>query len=287
MSDFPRSILLTGGQGMLARALRTTFERPGTTLHVTDRHTLDVTDAQAISRFVEEREIELILNAAAFTDVDGAETQEDRATAINGHAVGHLARAAAAVGARLVNYSTDYVFNGRAESPYPRDHGRAPLGAYGRSKAVGEEALETSDARWLNLRTSWLYAPWGKNFVLTMQRLTGEKDQLKVVHDQRGRPTSSQHLASVTLGLLQQGATGHHHGCDGGQCSWYEFTVEIARQLNHTCQIQPCTTQDFPRPAPRPAYSVMDLSATEALLGPMPAWQANVQAVLHQTGNPA
>jgi dTDP-4-dehydrorhamnose reductase len=180
----------------------------------------------------------------------------------------------------LLHFSTDYVFDGKASAPYRADAPVDPLGAYGRTKAAGEQAIHASGARHLIVRTSWLYAPWGNNFVRTMARLTRDKPSLKVVDDQRGRPTSAEHLAATALALLDRGATGTFHVTDGGECTWYEFTLAIAKQLGRTCTIAPCTTAEFPRPAPRPAYSVLDLSQTEALLGPMPDWRVNLVEVL-------
>ena len=161
----------------------------------------------------------------------------------------------------------------QATAPYPTDAPIEPLGAYGRTKAAGEQAVRATGGRHLIVRTSWLYAPWGNNFVRTMARLTRDKPALKVVSDQRGRPTSAEHLAASALALLDRGATGTFHVTDGGECTWYDFTVAIAQALGRTCAIAPCTTAEFPRPAPRPAYSVLELSETEALLGPMPDWR--------------
>ncbi|MFG0275635.1 MAG: dTDP-4-dehydrorhamnose reductase [Phycisphaerales bacterium] len=223
---------------------------------------------------------ELVINCAAYTDVDGAEANEELATAINGHAVGRLAARCRDVGATLVHYSTDYVFNGRATAPYPVDAPRDPLGAYGRSKAVGEELLEAGGAEFLLLRTAWLYAAHGKNFVRTIARLAQERDSLRVVDDQRGRPTSTLTLISITRRLLDAGARGTFHACDGGECTWFGLAGEIARAVNPACTVAPCTTAEFPRPAPRPAYSVLDLAPTEALIGPIPHWREALTPVL-------
>jgi dTDP-4-dehydrorhamnose reductase len=191
-----------------------------------------------------------------------------------------LAARCAGVGATLLHFSTDYVFDGRADRPYRVDHPRAPISAYGRTKAAGEELLERSGARALLVRTSWLYAPWGKNFVLTMRDLLRTREQIDVVHDQRGRPTSSRYLAERSYALLERGCTGPYHVTDGGECTWYELTCHIKQLTGGTARVAPCTTAEFPRPAPRPAYSVLDLSATEAMLGPSTPWQENVAAAL-------
>jgi len=222
----------------------------------------------------------LVINCAAWTNVDGAETREAEATAVNGTAVGLLAERCSEAGACLVHYGTDYVFDGRADSPYRIDQPRAPCNAYGRSKALGEELVVASGCEHLLVRTSWLYAGWGDNFVRTISRLARERPSLRVVNDQRGRPTSAVHLAATTLRMLQAGVRRIRRITDGGDCTWYEFAAEIARHANPACLVEPCSSAEFPRPARRPGYSVLDLSATEAVLGPMPDWRLNLAAVL-------
>jgi dTDP-4-dehydrorhamnose reductase len=221
-----------------------------------------------------------IFNCAAWTDVDGAESNEAEAITANGHAIRRLLEGGAA--GTFVTFSTDYVFDGNGHSPYQIDQHRAPLNAYGRSKAVAEEYLESQNIEWLNIRTSWLYAPWGKNFVLTMRRIMFERDRLQVVDDQRGRPTSAEHLAKVAIMLASCGAQGHWHATDGGECTWFEFAQEIKRLTGAPATIEPCTSDQFPRPAKRPAYSVLDISQTEAELGPMPHWKDNLADVLRR-----
>ena len=303
----PRPILLIAPNGMLGRAWHELLHGRGLPHRSVGRPELDLADDASINRVIAD-DIGTVINCAAWTDVDGAEMHEAQATAINGGGVSSLARRCDEVGATLVTYSTDYVFDGEATEPYRIDHPRAPLNAYGRSKAAGEAALENfaphADAergsaseasginphhtalRWLNLRTSWLYAPWGKNFVLTIAKLAAERDELKVVADQRGRPTSCEHLAAASLAMLDaeggEGGEGggHHHLTDGGECTWHEFATAIAAHVNPSCRVLPCTTADFPRPAKRPAYSVLDLSATERLIGPRPPWQDNLATVL-------
>ncbi|MEO0604236.1 MAG: dTDP-4-dehydrorhamnose reductase [Myxococcota bacterium] len=283
MTGFNR-IGILGANGMLGRAVAEQCENLGIEPRRLSETDIDLSHPFADS-VVRELDVDAVVNCAAWTDVDGAESAEDQATVINGEGVGRLARACAVAGVPIVHYSTDYVFDGQATSPYATDHPRDPLNAYGRSKAVGEQALEASDARWLNVRTSWLYAPWANNFVLTMAKLTRDKPTLKVVDDQRGRPTSAEHLAETTWRLLDaidQGAAqpGHHHITDGGECTWFEFTRAINDALGHACDVQPCTSDEFPRPAKRPPYSVLDLTQTQAALGPMPDWTSNLKDVL-------
>jgi dTDP-4-dehydrorhamnose reductase len=144
--------------------------------------------------------------------------------------------------------------------------------------------MEASRGEWLHIRTSWLYAPWGKNFVRTIAAASGSKPELRVVDDQRGRPTSAEHLARVTQALIERGVRGHWHATDGGECSWFEFAREVVRLAGNgaRCRVSPCTSAEFPRPAKRPSYSVLDISATEALLGPMPDWRENLADVVRR-----
>jgi dTDP-4-dehydrorhamnose reductase len=221
-----------------------------------------------------------VINCAAYTNVDLAESEEGAATRINGDAVRILAARCAEIGATLVHFSTDYVFDGRASHSYATDHHRDPLGAYGRSKAAGERSLEESECDWLCLRTSWLYAPWGTNFLRTIARLAKERDSLKVVNDQRGRPTHCDSLAWITEAMLAHGARGMHHACDGGECTWFDFATAIAARVNPACRVDPCSTSEFPRPAPRPLYSVLDLSTTEATIGQIPDWKTPLRLAL-------
>lgn len=273
--------LIVGGGGMLARAFSEELKRRGTVFRSVDVPEIDLRDAASIERAVQPGDT-LVLNCAAFTDVDGAEAREAEASAINGHGVGALAARCKQVGALLVHYSTDYVFDGEASSPYAVDHPRAPLNAYGRGKLIGEELLEASGAEYLLIRTSWLYAPWGKNFVLTMRGLLASKPEVKVVNDQTGRPTSAQYLAERTLALVEHKARGTFHVTNGGQCTWYELTAAIASHEHSKCRVLPTTSADFVRPAKRPPYSVFDLSKTDALIGPSLDWHESLHAVLRQ-----
>ncbi len=283
MSRAP-SVLLIGASGMLGRAFRAELERRRWPFLAPSRAELDLADPASTKRFRRGRFEAmpwLVVNCAAWTDVDGAEANEAGATAINGHAIGELVAIAAAVDGVLVNFGTDYVFSGVATAPYRTDQAREPINAYGRSKAVGEERLEREHmTRWLHVRTSWLYAPWGKNFVRTIRQLVWTRPSIRVVNDQRGRPTSAEHLARTTLRLLDAGARGILHVTDGGECTWYELACEIGRLSGAPGRVEPCTSAEFPRPARRPAYSVLDLTETERLVGPMPDWRANLADVM-------
>ena len=279
MSEQQPRTLLVSPDGMLGRAFKAMLEGKGVALTEVSYPAFDLTKDETLDA-VDWSAVDVVLNCSGWTDVDGAESDEAGATAVNGDGVGRLAQRCRAAGAVLVHYSTDYVFDGTATTPYPVDHPRSPVNAYGRSKAVGEALIEGSGAEHLIIRTSWLYAPWGGNFVKTMARLGRDKDSLRVVDDQRGRPTSAEHLASATWALLTKGARGMFHVTDGGECSWYELAKAVIEAVDPTCKVDPCTSEEFPRPAPRPAYSVLDLSKTEALIGPMPSWQDNVADVV-------
>jgi len=272
-------VLVIGVGGMLHRAWAEALRGRGAQVVAPSMSELDLTDAAAIRRGLGD-EYRLVVNCAAWTDVDGAEKNEEKATAINATGVGELARRCAASGALLVHYSTDYVFDGRANAPYSVDAPRAPLGAYGRSKARGEELLAASGAEHLSVRTSWLYAPWGKNFVRTIARLSRERESLRVVDDQRGRPTSAEHLVATSLALLAAGTRGTAHVTDGGECTWYELACEVVRLTGARCRVEPCTTADYPTLAQRPAYSVLELRATERLVGAMPPWRQALAGVV-------
>jgi dTDP-4-dehydrorhamnose reductase len=279
-------VLLLGADGMLGRAWHELAERERLPVLTRVFPAFDLTRREHVDG-LPLREVDVVVNCTGWTDVDGAEIREAEATALNGDGVGWLAEGCRAAGCLLVHYSTDYVFSGDATAPYAVDHPRAPLNAYGRSKAVGEARIEAilggteaATGGFLLLRTSWLYAPWGNNFVRTMARLGRHKDSLAVVHDQRGRPTSAEHLAATSLALVRQGARGTLHVTDGGECTWYELARAVIERVNPACTVTPCTTAEFPRPAKRPAYSVLDLGPTEALVGPMPPWQAHVADVV-------
>jgi dTDP-4-dehydrorhamnose reductase len=279
--DLTQPILLVGRDGMLGRAWRQLLADEGLTFDAIDIETIDLTRPDTIDPSIDDR-YGLVINCTAYTDVDGAETSEALAEQINGAGVGWLAERCRQIGAPLVHYSTDYVFDGRAESPYPPDAPLAPIGAYGRSKAYGEQRLRETTDDHLIIRTSWLYAAWGGNFVLTMMKLLAERDEVRVVDDQRGRPTSAEHLARTSLALVRAGAGGTYHVTDGGKCTWYELAREIARLTGSACRVEPCTSAEFPRPAPRPAYSVLDISATEQLVGAMPHWTDNLADVIRR-----
>lgn len=280
----PLAVIGTSGQlgHALGLALADRLGPPGDAWAHFPRAQLDLADPASIDRALAGRAFKTIINTAAWTDVDGAEKDEPAATAVNAHAVAHLARIARGSRATLITFSTDYVFDGRGSSPYTTDHPIAPINAYGRSKALGERLLADAGCDHLLIRTSWVYAPRGKNFVRTIAAAARSRPSLRVVTDQRGRPTSADNLAAVTLALLAKHARGTFHVADAGECSWFDFAREIVRLAGLSTPVEPCTSAEFPRPAQRPAYSVLDLSRTEALVGPMMPWQTALAAVMQR-----
>ena len=284
-------VLVVGAAGMLGRAMMAALDRRGANVTSGDRvadsdrgiEPFDLTDAADIGR-VSSGAWGTVINCAAWTDVDGAETQEDAATVLNGTAVGELADACRGSNTKLVHFSTDYVFDGQGTRPYATDHRISPINAYGRSKADGERRIVESGCDALVIRTSWLYAPWGKNFVLTMASLLGTRDTLRVVDDQVGRPTSALQLAETTLGLLEARASGVFHGCDDDQCTWFEFARTIGEQLGSDCVVEPCSSDEFPRPARRPSYSVLDMQTTFAHVDRPRPWREALAETLKIAG---
>jgi dTDP-4-dehydrorhamnose reductase len=281
LSGVTGPVLVIGAGGMLGRAFQALFQGR-IEFAAMGRDKLDITDRTSLRR-IAVGPWRTCINCAAYTDVDGAEDKEFTAMAGNASGVSLLAQTCRDVGATLVHFSSDYVFNGEASTPYATHEPRSPVGAYGRTKAMGEEAIEMEVSRGLGaltIRTSWLYAPWGKNFVRTIARLACERPSLKVVNDQRGRPTSAEHLAMATVQMLAKTARGIHHIADAGECTWFELAREVAAYVNPSCVVLPCTTSEFVRPAPRPAYSVLDLSLTEQIIGPRPHWKQTLADVL-------
>lgn len=276
-------VLILGANGMLGRAWRGLLTSHGVGFDALGREGLDLEDLGAVERLDVSR-CSHVINCAAWTAVDDAEAQEARAHAANAAAVGALARRCSEAGARLVTYSTDYVFNGRATTPYRVDEAHDPVNAYGRSKAAGESLLRETGGGWLCIRTSWVYAPWGKNFVRTIASAAASRPELRVVDDQRGRPTSAEGLARTSLGLVLHGAEGMWHATDGGECTWFEFASEVVRLTGAGSRVSPCGSAEFPRPAARPAYSVLDIGETERAVGGMTPWRAALADVVKRLG---
>lgn len=268
-----KRILITGASGMLGRDVQDVLgARPFTAL---SRGQLEILDFDAVRRALTGHNV--VINCAAYTAVDDAETHEAEAFAINAEGAQNLALAARDEGATLIHVSTDYVFNGQATAPYGEDDERNPLGAYGRTKAAGEELiLEAHPAGSVIVRTAWLYGQHGPNFVATMLRLAGEREILTVVDDQRGQPTWTRDLAHKLVEIIDADIThGIFHGTSSGETTWFGFAREIFSQAGlNPERIQPTDSASFVRPAPRPAYSVLGHDAWDRSgLTPIRSWQ--------------
>jgi dTDP-4-dehydrorhamnose reductase len=267
-------ILITGAGGQLGQALP-----PALVNHevVALTHAqLDITELLAVRTTIEHAEPDLVINAAAYNDVDGAE--RDSAAAYRGNALGprNLAVITAAHGIPLLHVSTDYVFAGTSTRPYHEFDRPHPQSVYGESKLAGEEAVKVLNPRHYLVRTAWLYHVSGKNFARTMCRLARQQDEVRVVNDQHGSPTYVPHLAEALVSLLPTKAYGTYHLAGAGGASWYELTCLLYRLLNIETPVRPITTADFPRPARRPPYSVLTTIQDPRLV--LPAWEKGVQS---------
>lgn len=279
------NVLIVGASGQLGRAL-TSCSPEGTKVTAHGADTLDITSAGDVIKLMTDLRPDLVFNAAAYTAVDKAEDEPHTARAVNATAVGILANAARDVGARLVHVSTDFVFDGRSSVPYPPDAPTAPLSVYGQTKLEGEY-LAGADA--LIVRTAWVYAVTGHNFVKTMLRLMRQHPQVRVVADQIGSPTYAPGLAAALWSLAARGAKGVFHYTDSGIASWYDFAVAIQEEalaiglLDRSVPIIPIATADYPTPAARPSYSVLDKSASWAALGgASPHWRTQLRIMLSE-----
>jgi len=279
-------ILLTGRTGQVGRELERALAPLGE-VYVFDAKQLDLTDPIAIVSRIREVKPEVIVNAAAYTAVDQAEKDVEQAMLVNAAGPGFLAAEAEAVGALLVHYSTHYVFDGTKETPYTEDDPTNPLSVYGKSKLAGEKAIQAVGGRHLILRTSWVYGPHGQNFFLTMLGLAREQDELRVVDDQRGAPTSSIAIADATADILRRhGANAHglFHLAASGETTWFGFTeaiLELARPtLSRVPRLVPIASAEHPTPAKRPANSALDCTKASRSLGvALPAWRAQLDEV--------
>jgi dTDP-4-dehydrorhamnose reductase len=276
--------LVTGVNGQLGKELLAQAPT-GWTCVALDRAALDLADSAAIARLVDAEQPDLVLNAAAYTAVDRAESEPELAHAINAGAPAAFSKALAGVG-RLVQVSTDFVFDGLRGYSYQPDDIRNPQSVYGASKAAGEDAAGDEA---IIVRTSWVYAAGGANFVRTMLRLMRERDELRVVADQIGSPTSAKGLATTIWGLAAKNATGIWHHRDAGIASWYDFAVAIAEEahaiglLDRIPAIHPIATSEYPTPARRPAFSVLDVTATREILGDISMhWRSNLRTMLKE-----
>lgn len=257
------NILVTGANGQLGCEMQRLAAVSPNNYIFTDVAELDITNADAVMNAVKAASIDIIVNCAAYTNVDKAESDEATAELINATAVGNLAKAMKEVGGTLFHVSTDYVFGCDGNTPRTEDMPLNPLGVYGRTKLHGEQAIAESGCKALVFRTAWLYSEFGNNFLKTMMRLTAEREQLNVVFDQVGTPTYAGDLALAIFSIIEagvyEGNEGIYHFSNEGVCSWYDFAVEIATAAGNTnCRINPCHSCEFPSPVTRPPYSVLD-----------------------------
>lgn len=273
-------VLVTGAGGMLGRDVVLAAGNAGHDVVGFGHTELDVSDAAALAARFELERPDVVINCAAWTDVDGAEEAEAEATAVNGAAAGHVAAAAAEVGASVVYVSSDYVFDGSKGAPYVETDQTAPLSAYGRGKLAGEEATAAANKRHFVVRSSWLFGIGGSNFVETMLRLASTQNEVLVVRDQIGSPTYTWHLAYGIVRLIEGVEFGIHHMAAGGSCSWYDFAREIFEQAKVECLVLSATTDMLGRPAPRPPFSALESRREHAI--ELPPWRDGLSAYLSQ-----
>ena len=283
-------LLLIGVTGQVGQELEQTLAPLGEVVAV-GRDTIDLSQPESVQQILESVQPQMVVNAAAYTAVDKAETEPELAMQVNGTSLGILAEATAAIGAGLVHISTDYVFDGSQSSPYRETDATNPLGSYGRSKLAGEAAIRAANPLHLIVRTAWVYGVRGHgNFVKTMLRLGADREELRVVGDQIGAPTWSKDLAGAIAQMVPQltsETAGIYHYTNSGVTSWYDFAVAIfeeAAAIGFPLKVQkvtPITTADYPTPAQRPAFSVLSLQKTTALLGnPPPQWRHSLRQML-------
>jgi dTDP-4-dehydrorhamnose reductase len=241
---------------------------------------LDVTDAETVAARFDRDRPDVVINCAAWTDVDGAETAEEQAMAVNGSGAGNVAAAAGMAGATVVYVSTDYVFDGHKDTPYIEVDEPAPQSAYGRTKLAGEEATAAANRRHFIVRSSWLFGIGGRNFVETMLQLAADHGEVLVVRDQVGSPTYTWHLAAGIVRLIEGTAYGIHHMAGAGACSWYDFAREIFDQAKVECKVLSATTDMLARPAPRPACSALETQREAPIL--LPSWRDGLAGYLAQ-----
>ena len=277
------NILVTGANGQLGCEMRRLGAVSPNNYIFTDVAELDITKADAVMDTVKAASVDVIVNCAAYTNVDKAESDEATAELINATAVANLANAMKEVGGTLFHVSTDYVFGSEGNTPRTEDMPLNPLGVYGRTTLHGEQALAESGCKALIFRTAWLYSEYGNNFLKTMMRLTAEKEQLNVVFDQVGSPTYAGDLALAIFSIIEagvyEGNEGVYHFSNEGVCSWYDFAVEIAATAGNTnCRINPCHSSEFPSPVTRPPYSVLDKTKIKTTFDiDIPHWRESME----------
>ena len=283
-------ILITGGRGMLGRTLQRSWV--GThTVAVADLPETDITRPDSLAAVFEDFQPETVVHCAAMTNVDACETARERAFLLNAEGSANVARACAALNARLLAISTDYVFDGSATTPYAEKSPTNPLSVYGRTKLEGERLLKKAGCPYIIIRTAWLYSPHGRNFLNTILRLAAEKPSIGVVDDQHGSPTYAGDLADAIIALLERDdlpdLEGIYHFTNSGQTTWCQFAKMIVQLAGLDCQVNPLTTDQYPTPAHRPAYSVLDTTKISRVLGYSPRpWTEALQDCITKIQKP-
>lgn len=279
-------VLVTGAEGQLGKCIQRAIEGRGDDYLFTDVAELDITNKAAVDAFVADNRVDVIINCAAYTNVEKAEDEEDKAHLLNAVAVGYLAEAAKRNDALLIHISTDYVYMGGCCSMLTEQSNPQPLNAYGRTKWAGEQAVMASGCHYLILRTAWLYSEYGSNFVKTMLRLTAEREQIRVVSDQLGTPTYAGDLAEAIVRIISERnfREGVYHYTNLGECSWWQFAKEIARLAgNEGCLVEPCTTAEYPTKARRPLNTVLDKSKFLKTFGiEIPEWRESLKKCIDE-----
>ncbi|WP_059049294.1 dTDP-4-dehydrorhamnose reductase [Paenibacillus senegalimassiliensis] len=282
-------VVVTGAEGQLGKDVVKVFEQAGHELLPTDRNTLDITDQEMCLRVVRQFQPDIVIHCAAYTAVDQAEQDVDMAYAVNATGTRNMVLAAEQVKAKFCYISTDYVFDGTSDVPYQEYDNTNPQSIYGKSKRAGEQLVQSLSSSFFIVRTSWVYGQYGHNFVKTMLRLGEEKPALQVVNDQKGSPTYTVDLATFLLELVATQKFGTYHVSNLGECTWYEFAQAIfaeaadIRGKGFTVKVEPCSTEEFPRPAPRPSNSVMDhLSIRTNGLQDLRPWREGLRAFLEE-----
>ena len=282
-----KHVLVTGAKGQLGQALAAFVKGRNLPFrfYFADSQELDIRHREAVMEYVAKRDIDFIINAAAYTAVDRAEEERELAYAVNEQGAAHLAQAAAEVGAKLIHISTDYVFDGKDERPYLETDEVAPMSVYGSSKLKGEEAVQRYAHEWAIVRTAWLFAEYGNNFVKTMIRLMSEREVLTVVDDQRGTPTYAVDLAEMLVEMMDaaEWKSGVYHFTNRGETTWFGFARRIQELKGlHDCEVRPISSAEYPTAAMRPAYSVLDTGRIESDFGVViPQWEDALERCLN------
>ncbi|MDQ0231438.1 dTDP-4-dehydrorhamnose reductase [Metabacillus malikii] len=276
-------VVVTGAAGQLGQDVVINLEKSNHVVYGANRETLDITNEDNVKQYIANIKPDVIIHCAAYTNVDKAEEEPDVAYEINALGSKYLAEAASSVGAKMLYVSTDYVFDGSANEPYEVNHPTNPLGVYGNTKLAGEKFVAGTLEEHFIIRTAWVYGTKGNNFVKTMIRLGAERGQVGVVSDQIGSPTYTVDLANFLIELMVTDKYGIYHATNGGECSWYDFAKEIFRQADLQVIVNPLTTEQFPRPAKRPSYSVLSKQRIESEgLKPLRHWTEGLTAYFNE-----